>query len=267
MIVSLTSHAPRFGYLPDVINQLVQQTRTPDLICVNIDSRRIDELPTLRAGSIPIEIVGIDDIGPASKLLYTMQRYPDESIVTIDDDVTYRQDLLDNLYTLSSRAKDHVIATMARVIPGFPGGRGVPYSLWPYCHTTFDKTYSAWVMPLGAEGVLYPPRCLHPDVFDFETLRSLAPTTDDLWFWIHRVRQGSPVRVLNFRPRQPRTPGSEETALWAHNRAGVNISVKNSLRDTYAPRELSELSNFEMWAENLLLGARSRIADILRQQR
>ena len=33
----------------------------------------------------------------------------------------------------------------------------------------------------GVAGVLYPPKCLHEDVFDIEGIKNLCLTADDVW--------------------------------------------------------------------------------------
>lgn len=255
--ISLTSHSARFRFLPDAIQELGGQTVTPDRIVINIAAQHVTNLPSFPISSIPVEIQGVDDIGPASKLLPTMQRYPDETIVTVDDDVTYRADLLEDLLEGSRLAPHHVVATMARVIPYFSGARHLPYGLWPYCHTSVTSIESRWLVPLGAEGVLYPPGALHTEAFDVKRLRSLAPTTDDLWLWIHRVTKGTGLHVRPWRPRQPRRFGSDASSLWSYNRAGVNVAVKNDLIDAYLPHGGSP--NDEAWRTNLLRDVGRRV--------
>ena len=251
MIVSFSSHPPRFGFLPDAINELARQTLLPSLVVVNVDIRFVNDLPPLDASAFPIEVAGVEDLGPATKLIPTMQRYPDLPIVTMDDDVIYRRSLLDELSTAAKMAEDKVVATMARLIPRFPGSTRIPYRYWPYFDGIVTPVVSPWLLPLGAEGVWYPPDSLHPDAFEGTELKRKSPTTDDLWFWIHRVRQGVEVCTLPLRPRQDRRRSSESSSLWAHNKRGVNVAVKNNLLSHYRPESLAGKNNCAYWFGSL----------------
>ncbi|MDR1893713.1 MAG: hypothetical protein LBQ61_03335 [Spirochaetales bacterium] len=57
------------------------------------------------------------------------------------------------------------------------------------------KKASCYNKLTGCGGVLYPPRCLHGDVFLEEVFMKLAPTSDDIWFWLMGVRNKTKVCV------------------------------------------------------------------------
>ena len=49
----------------------------------------------------------------------------------------------------------------------------------------------------GAGGVLYPPKCFYKDILNDSLFMTLAPTNDDIWFWIQGVLKGIRVRVTD----------------------------------------------------------------------
>lgn len=264
----MTSHPPRFAFLPDAIRRLRSQTCQPSLITVNIAKDSIRDLPKLDPPpGVPMELFPIDDMGPASKLIPTMTRYPFETVITIDDDVIYRPNLFDALSSHSVRHPGVVISGLARLIPHFPFSRFVPYTAWPFAQSSTSGAANELLLPLGAEGVLYPPHSLHPDVLNVELLRKIAFLTDDLWFWVHRVRARKPLHCLPTQPLQARVDGSDETGLWRHNKQGANRATMRVLMRMIkdeAPQDFG--SNLFEWARTESGAFLSKKADSVRRR-
>src|SRR5262249_49262610 len=57
------------------------------------------------------------------------------------------------------------------------------------------KQSSFFNQQTGVCGVLYPPNSLHRDVLREELFLRLAPTNDDIWFWLMGVLQETRVSV------------------------------------------------------------------------
>ena len=77
----------------------------------------------------------------------------------------------------------------------------------------------------GCAGVLYPPGCLHNDVLDKEKCLALAPTNDDIWFWMQAIHNNVKVRV----PEKhfavfKNIPGTEDVGLSIINDLGGEFS-------------------------------------------
>lgn len=246
----MTSHPQRFPFLADAVRRLRRQTLQPSLIAVNIAKESVGDLPKLDPPpGVPLEVFPIEDIGPGSKLIPTLSRNPLETVVTLDDDVIYRSDLLETLASHQARYPTAVIAGLARLIPLFPFSRLVPYTLWPFAQDSGSSPRNELLLPLGAEGVLYPPHSLHPGVGNVDLLKKTALRTDDLWFWAHRVKAGSPLRCLPIQPMQPRAPGSAESGLWKDNKAGPNRQTMNALMRIITDEASQRLeSNLLEWA-------------------
>ena len=63
----------------------------------------------------------------------------------------------------------------------------------------------------GVGGVLYPPHILDQNVLDEEKCRKLAPTNDDIWFWLMAVLNGAKINVVkNNIPRIEAIKGTQE---------------------------------------------------------
>ena len=78
-------------------------------------------------------------------------------------------------------------------------------------------------MPVGHDGVLYPPGSLHQRVSDARDFTRLAPTADDLWlYWMAQLR-GTETSVIGPRISTSHWPQNRNVpTLFAINGAGGN---------------------------------------------
>ena len=93
LIVSLTSYGDRLNTLSICLKSLLNQTRKADKILVYLtDNITESHLPTslleLRDKGIEYKFIPLD-LKPHKKYYYAMQEFPDDIIVTVDDDVIY----------------------------------------------------------------------------------------------------------------------------------------------------------------------------------
>ena len=109
LIVSLTSYGRRVAdIVPYTLVSLLKQTVMPDRIILWLDkeSWNDENIPKKLQQLIKygIEIRFCKDIRSYTKLVPTLTLYPEDVIVTVDDDVIYKRDVVENLY--SSYLKD-----------------------------------------------------------------------------------------------------------------------------------------------------------------
>lgn len=189
VIVSLTTFPARINMVYKTISTLLQQTEKPDeLILWLADSQFPNrELPEnlTRLQEFGLTIKWCEDIRSYKKLIPTLAEYPDDIIITVDDDYYYDKNLIKTLLEEHSKNPDCII-----------GGRSMLIVLKPKRHKLirrsyiYDKTYlPSYLNPfIGYSGVLYPPHCLHNEVMDKSKFMEIIPTNDDAWFWINAVR-------------------------------------------------------------------------------
>jgi hypothetical protein len=236
-VVSLTSHFRRTHFIEAAINELRNQTLLPKIVVINLPSGFDFALSPEFSASFPahIEINRVEDYGPATKLLPTLLRHPDLPVITIDDDAHYRPELFEELLSFSATFPGRRIAARARFVP--PGKRPwlVPYLFWPKIMLS-EPVVESRALPLGAEGVLYPPGSLEDSVWDISVMRRTSPKNDDLWFWTHGEKRSPGVVVLPYQPDAPRRLGSEKSGLWQSNRGSKNnVALKNLVKH-YPPK-------------------------------
>lgn len=103
VVVSFTTIPSRLPYLSKLAKQINKQTFQPDAIyaCIPKYSARLKEKYDLEKYQIPPEftIVQTEDYGPATKILgcLDLETDPETIIVTVDDDVEYSSEMLEEL--------------------------------------------------------------------------------------------------------------------------------------------------------------------------
>ena len=198
IIVSLTSYGVRVeDTLPYTLYSLLWQTRMPNRIVVWLDNVNWsdDKLPELlqRMKSFGIEFYYVDDIRSYKKLIPALKKFPDNVIITVDDDLYYNKHTVEWLTDAYEKSdKQSVIGTWAYGARASKG-RYMPYSQWKEAKAgTPTGEYSL----IGCGGILYPPRVFDDEVLKDELFMELAPTADDLWFWVMEKRLKIPVRII-----------------------------------------------------------------------
>ncbi|MFS4456244.1 hypothetical protein [Maribacter sp. 2304DJ31-5] len=182
VIISLTSIPSRLHTLHLVIRSILDQTIHPKKILLWLNESLKNDIPKqlkILEGDL-FEIKYSKLTCSHRKLIHTIQNYPDTTVVTCDDDFMYRSDWLQLLYKEHLKNPDRIIANQTRYITYNDEGDLLPYKQWKY---SSDKVFNPdAVIPIGAEGVLYPAKVLSEKTTDVDLFLKLTPKADDLWF-------------------------------------------------------------------------------------
>ena len=138
-----------------------------------------------------LEIRYVKDIGPHTKLIPALHDFPDDLIVTVDDDYMYPFDLIERLVNVHHLHPNCVCCSFSRIIRTRLSGIA-PYDSFKM-NFPDETTESMSFLAEGFGGILYPPGSLHSDVFREDLFMKLAPSADDLWFKAMELLQGTPV--------------------------------------------------------------------------
>lgn len=198
IIVSLTSYGKRVSSsAPFAIYSLFKQEKLPHRIILFLDHENWNEgkLPKLlkRLQQVGLEIYYCPDIRSYKKLVPTLERYPESIIITVDDDVYYNSKTVGELFNgYISSDKRSVICHWAAVVEK----RNSKYNLPSEWQTIKEGNDFSLYAPIGVGGVLYPPRIFDKEIFNSIVFQKLAPTADDLWFWVMELRNNVNVILL-----------------------------------------------------------------------
>jgi hypothetical protein len=184
VIVSLTSFPARIDRVWITVESLLRQTHRPEKIILWLAQSQfgtMDRLPKslLIQREKGLEIKFCDDIRSHKKYYYTMKAYPEAIVITVDDDTFYPENLVENLIATHKRYPNTVCCNLAHTIT-IENGKINPYKKWK-SGADGDDEPSDYIVPIGCEGILYPPKCLNENVFNKEQIKDLCPFADDLW--------------------------------------------------------------------------------------
>lgn len=189
IIVSLTSYGRRvannvvYYTLFSLINQSIKPYKI--ILWLDKDNWNDKNIPSklLKLKKYGIEIRFCEDYKSYKKLLPTLKEFPDNIIITVDDDIIYKSNLLETLMEGHLKNPNKIISMHSRYpLTDKSGKHFRSYSFWeaPYNYIQ----YSSFLMPIGAGGILYPPNSLNKQVTNYKIAKDLSPLADDLWFWI-----------------------------------------------------------------------------------
>ena len=204
VIVSLTSFPAAIPYAKDAIKSILAGNTLPDKVVLYLtfsqfeDSKIPSELTTLANNNPLFEIRNYnEDIRSYRKLIPALKDFPNDIIVTIDDDVRYHKNMLQDLLDLHKKIPNVIIANRAKKIK-----RNAPYRQWKkyrWYHFLFKKLkFNSKNIQTGVGGVLYPPNSLDQEMMDSDIFKEIAPTTDDIWFWAAAVANGTYILPFPF---------------------------------------------------------------------
>ncbi len=207
--ISLTSFPPRLATLHLCIKSLMRQTMKPDRIVLYLgaDCEGIPlpkRLRALTAKGLAVRYVG-GDLRPHKKYVYAMQEFPDDFIITVDDDLLFRRDMVAGLWQAHEKYPDALIASRVHLMRQ-ADGRILPYRDWLQETGTVREPTHALLSTNGA-GSLFPPHCLPPEALDAGLIHTLCLNADDIWLKFMLIRGGTKV-------------------LWAGKRTGMPDEIR-----------------------------------------
>lgn len=236
-IVSLTSYGKRLNATaPYTIITFFNQSVKPDKIVLWVAHGDKENIPKIlwEFREIGLEIRFCEDIMSYKKIIPALQEYPEDCIITADDDVYYPENWLERLITLHEENPNKIICHRAHGIKVDTNRDPLSYKEWDRwiepdvyrARKPAPRRRPETVFPTGAGGVLYPPKCFHKDVADKELFMKLAPRADDIWLWAMAViNKGyfgaeSPYVIVPdgySENLQFVEPEQQESSLWSYN--------------------------------------------------
>ena len=235
MVISLTSFPARLPSIGPCLASLVPQVRSDDRFVLWLGREQfphgMDDVPmAIRSFSMDrggcVEFRFTEDVKSFKKLLPALASFPDETIVTVDDDVAYAPFTID---ILKKAHRQTPSAILSHAVSDLYVSRG------EWCRTTGTYgLFSSWQplrMMIGIGSVLYPPRCLDRMVADRRLFQRLCPTADDIWFWYCAAKVGTPIlRVPGAISRPKMISATSIGALSATNESGGDQVNRDYIR-------------------------------------
>ena len=210
LIYSLASVKERFSEIHFTIQSLLQQSLKPSKICIYLHKSIRPQFPK-KIESIPeVEILSGEEKFSSSKLMPAREKYPNHTIITIDDDILYPKWHLEKLHQEHLKNPQDIICYQARIITQNIN-QEVKMS-YASCIDTMENL-NIWrkppilkgdlIFPIGARGILYPP-----DSLDIKFLQYLRANSDfcykdsDISFYFAARKKKTQHRLFPILPLQ-----------------------------------------------------------------
>ena len=206
IIVSLTSFPERMDEIHYTIYSLLNQSLKPDMIVLWLAKEQFPNLEkdipesVLKLKNNGLSIKWTHDTRPYKKLVPSLKEYPEDIIITTDDDIYYPPTWLELLYTAYLQNPKAIHCHRGHKIKFDNKNNILPYKKWK--HRIGHDFASFKNFFTGAGGVLYPPHSLYKDVTDEKLFLKLSPDADDIWFWAMAVIAGTPINIVKNNHKQ-----------------------------------------------------------------
>ena len=238
-VLSLTSHPGRINGLEEVIVSLLNQSVKPSHLILWLSEEqfpnREDDLPSylVRLKDRGLEICwSKGDLRPHKKYFYTVQRYPDQPLIIVDDDTIYNPRMAETLLE-SYKDHPHAISCMrGNLILFTPDGEFRSYDNWVYDYRVKRGEPTYQLLPTGVGGVLYPPHSIPQEALNVDAIQEVAIDADDLWLKFFATANGYPAVLARETLEYVTVEGSQDVGLWNSNVfEGKNDLVLESIRN------------------------------------
>lgn len=217
LIISLTSHPPRFRTLALTLKCLLTQSVAPDRVVLWLTEEEQRQLPRAIRRLPGLSIETAPPIRSFKKIIPALARYGGAFIAIADDDVFYPHTWLEELLAGYDPERKEAPCHRAYRMAFDRGSTPAPYATWRLLDA---PDAGEDVFPTGVGGVLYPPNALDPEARDAASFMALCPTSDDAWlYWMTR-RAGWRFKKIGHRQHFTCWPGSQTVAL-QHDNAGA----------------------------------------------
>ena len=234
-IVTMTTIPERMSSIHLAIESILMQTIQPQKIVIYIsDTIDINIYITDKLQNQidrGVQFKQVKDVGPHTKLIYALKDYPDDILITFDDDIIYPLNTIQYLYKQHEKYQNAIICNYARELT-LDGPKSIKAIVAGRLLTPANSVsniqqqkYNAYptlkAFPYGFAGVLYPPHSLSTQVFDVALFQKLCPTEDDIWFKAMSLLKRTPIVATNlgFTPDHVIALGTQHVALKHTNQA------------------------------------------------
>lgn len=222
IIVSLTTHSTRIHTVYLTIESIFNQTYKPNKVILWLNAPFTnDNLPETmnRLCKRGLEVRFVENIKSYCKLYYSLKEFPDDTIITIDDDFIYPFDFLERIIKKHISEPKTIFFYRGHKMLFEENGKLKKYRNWQIDGASSNDELTNF--PNGNGGILYPPKSLHPEVLNQQSFTELCPLADDVWFRAMSLLNNTPCKKIELTMKPLEwiigISGSQEIALWKGN--------------------------------------------------
>lgn len=255
-IVSLTTFPKRIESLRYTLHSIFIQDIRPKKVILSLSSEEFiqdygsKELPSYikEFEAFGLEVLwNEENLRQYNKIIPILKSYPNDVIVSLDDDIYYPQGLLRGLYEAHLRNKNVIWAQRARII-AFDDNNIKSFFEWKLvkrANSLWQNRASFGLFLEGVGGVLYPPNSLHKDTTRKDLFMKLCPKADDIWLWAMAILNNTKIAVVEHNlmaDGNAMVISPYQQSLWLDNLTSGNDKQMQSMLKAY-PMILEKLHN------------------------
>lgn len=257
VIVSLTSYTKRIHVVHKVIKSLWNQKICADEIILYLS---IEEFPkkTVNLPKELLEMVGIkgfhiewvnENLKSHKKYYYALQKYSEDIVITVDDDMEYAETLLSDLLKSYEMFPNAISARRARMIQR-DDEKIIAYRDWDKYYGECLSKQRMDLCAIGVGGILYPPHSALDKWFEQENILDLAKYQDDLWLKFNEIVNNIPVVYIKPSQKDVSIEGTNDDALSMSNVCNGENDICIKKLSEYMKKHNSAI--FHDWFKNLM---------------
>lgn len=236
IILLLTSYGKRIDTVYLTIQTLLNQTKKADKIVLWLaeDEFSLETIPASLKSLVDegkLEVGFCKDIRSYKKLVPSLKKYPDDIIITFDDDIFYKNDIVEKLYNAYLKEPELLHCMRGRMMKYNSKGDLLSYKKWKKFPLYFKADIN--ILPTTGAGTLFVKEYFDEDVFRDDVFMKLAPNADDVWFKAMTMKNGVKCKLIKRRfwhsTKLNNIDGTQEGGLWELNRniyEGNNPQIK-----------------------------------------
>lgn len=192
IVVSLTTYGKRLNEVHLAIESILEQTMKANRVILWLDdslkNQRLPQSLYLQQQR-GLEIRFCEDLRSYKKLIPTLELYPNDAIITIDDDLIYEFDLLENLITPYLSNPTYIYCHRMHKMTFDNRGKLFPYLEWELNSSNPEPSFTNF--PTTGGGTLFPPNSLDKEVFNKDVFMDICKFADDVWFKAMSIKKGT----------------------------------------------------------------------------
>lgn len=229
IVVALTSHDVRIENIAHTaIFSIVRQTYDNIHIVLTLyknDVKLINSELQLLIDTGVVELLIADkDLGPHLKYFYVMQKYRNHPIVTVDDDILYRQNMITEFVELYNKHNCIVAQRCFKIT------KCLDYGEWLKEGCSFSDIPTRSLFATGVGGVLYPPNCLNLSEANVSDILSIKYDDD---FYLKALEVHNNINIVTISKRNKhdmfiknlQDKRTQSIARWAYNAKHMNDGI------------------------------------------
>lgn len=245
IIVSLTTYGKRLYEVHLAIESIMEQTMKANRIILWLDYS-LQEKPLPKALQLQqergLEVKFCEDLRSYKKLIPTLKICPNDAIITIDDDLIYEFDMLENLINPYLINPTHIYCHRYHRMKFDKEGNLLPYKEWEWEQNETEPHILNF--PTTGAGTLFPPNSLDKEVFNKDVFMTICKYADDVWFKAMAIKKGTLTQKVYSHNKYGNEfivlPNNQDMGLYNINVSGDSLNDKQLL-DVFTKYKLYQL--------------------------